>query len=86
MIALLDIFVTVIAILIVALFTTQVLIPFIMGTPFFPQFRKLTPMRAEVAAAEKELTEKTELVLLQEQLDELNRRKAELEGKNVSHT
>jgi hypothetical protein len=59
-------------------FVTQVLIPFARGTPFFPHLRKNTPMKEKVLAAQHELEEQTELADLQEQLNEINRRKAQL--------
>jgi hypothetical protein len=64
-----------------ALFVTQVALPFYFGTPFFPLFRKKDELSSKIVEAEIELTETTELVNLQEQLEELNRRKAELEKK-----
>lgn len=57
---------------------TQILIPLAEGTPFFPQFRKSTPMKEKVHAAERELEEVTEYVHLKSELDEINRRKAQL--------
>jgi hypothetical protein len=58
---------------------TQILIPFVLGTPFFPQIRKKTPLKEQVEAAERELEEKTEYVYLKEELNEINRRKAQLD-------
>jgi len=58
---------------------TQILIPFVSGTPFFPQIRKKTPLKEQVIAAERELEETTEYVHLKEELNEINRRKAQLE-------
>jgi len=58
---------------------TQILMPFVLGTPFFPQIRKKTPLKEQVIAAERELEEKTEYVHLKEELNEINRRKAELD-------
>lgn len=78
----------VIAVVLFILLLTQVIMPFLFGTPFFSLFRKDSPLKEQVKTVEKELAEKTELVMLeeqlsivQEQLDEINRRKAELEGK-----
>lgn len=58
---------------------TQILIPFVLGTPFFPQIRKKTPLKEKVEAAERELEETTEYVYLKEELNEINRRKAQLD-------
>ena len=63
------------------LFLTQMALPFMFGTPFFPLFRKDTPIKQEVDKAVHDLEEQTELVSLMKQLEELNRRKAELEKK-----
>ena len=69
-----------VGIALVALFTaTQVILPYRYGTPLFPLFRGKNPLKEQVEAAEKELAEKTELVILNEQLEEINRRKAQLE-------
>lgn len=66
---------------VLALFVTQVAMPFYYGTPFYPLFRKKNELSTKVVQAEAELTETTELVNLHEQLEELNRRKANLEQK-----
>jgi hypothetical protein len=63
------------------LFLTQMALPFIFGTPFFPLFRKVTPLKKEVDKVEHDVEETAELVSLLKQLDTLNRRKAELEKK-----
>jgi hypothetical protein len=81
MLALLELSGIAFGLVIVLLFVTQIVIPFVKGTPFFPQFRKITPLKVKIEDAEIELEETTELVHLQKQLDEINRRKAELEGK-----
>lgn len=67
---------------IILLFVTQVILPYILGTPYFPLFREKTPLKEEVVKTEKELEETTELVVLQGQLNEINRRKAQLEEKS----
>jgi len=79
--ALLELVIIAFAITILILFATQVVIPLRKGIPLFPLFRKETPLKVKVEEAEKELEETTELVMLQEQLEEINRRKAELEKK-----
>ena len=81
MLAALDILALAVMILLFMLFLTQMTLPFIFGTPFFPFFRKATPLKDEVDKAEHEVEEQTELVSLMKQLEELNRRKAELEKK-----
>jgi hypothetical protein len=80
-IAMLGVFVIAMMAVVLILFVTQVVIPVYQGTPLFPQFRTMTPMKEQVVAAEKELEETTELVLVKTQLNEINRRKAELENK-----
>lgn len=69
------------AVIILLLLVTQVILPLVQGTPFFPNFRKITPLKARVDMAAEELVETTEYVRLKEDLNEINRRKAELERK-----
>jgi len=77
----LELFVLLLGLVVILYFTTEVFIPFVRGTKFFPHFRKATPLMEEVSEAERNLEETTELVLLKQKLVEINRRKAELEGK-----
>lgn len=79
--AFLELVILVVVLLLVIMFITQVVVPFVNNTPLFPQFRPSTPLKEQVAAAEKELYETTEVVHLKESLEEINRRKAKLEGK-----
>lgn len=65
------------------LFLTQVVMPFLFSTPFFPMFRKVTPLLVAVEEAEHELEEKTELYRLQKRLFDLNQEQAALEQKIV---
>jgi hypothetical protein len=81
MIVLLDLMVAGFIFAVIMVFLTQVAIPFVQGTPLFPNFRKDSDFRKKLDAAEQELEETTEEVQLREQLDEINRRKAELEKK-----
>jgi hypothetical protein len=81
MLAALDILALAVMVGLFLLFLTQMALPFIFGTPFFPLFRKPTPLKKEVDKAEHEIEEQTELVSLMKQLEILNRRKAELEKK-----
>lgn len=81
MIVLLDLLILAIVVGIVLLLATQVVLPLYYGTPLFPNFREDTEMKTKVEAAEEELEETREYVHLQEQLNEINRRKAELEKK-----
>ncbi len=81
MFILIDLCVIGVMFIVMLLFITQVMLPLVQGTPLFPFFRVKTDMKTKVAAAEHELEETTELVRLQEQLDEINRRKAQLEKK-----
>ena len=78
-IALLELMLMIFAVMVILLLITQVIVPFVRSTPFFPQFRKSTPLKEKVVSAEKELLETTEYVHLKEDLNEINRRKAELE-------
>ena len=64
-------------------FLTQVIMPFLFSTPFFPMFRKVTPLLVKVEEAEHELEEKTELYRLQKRLFDLNQEQAALEQKIV---
>ena len=81
MIVLLDLLLLAIAVGVVLLLATQVVLPLCYGTPLFPNFRKDSEMKTKVDDAEHELEEAREYVHLQEQLEEINRRKAELEKK-----
>lgn len=64
-------------------FLTQVVMPFLFSTPFFPMFRKVTPLLVAVEEAEHELEEKTELYRLQKRLFDLNQEQAALEQKII---
>lgn len=79
--ALLDLFLVLGVAALLILLVTQICVPMQLNTPLFPTFRKSTPMKDMVDKAEKELEEQTELERLNRQLDEINRRKAELEKK-----
>lgn len=72
--------------LILLVAVTQIVLPYKRGTPLFPFFRKTTPLKEKVEEAEKELQEQTELAILQEELDEINRRKAQLEERKNGNT
>jgi hypothetical protein len=76
---LLELMVIGMGVLVLLFVLTQILIPLVRGTPFFPQLRKSTPLKEQVVAAEHELEETTEYVQLKSELKEINRRKAELE-------
>jgi hypothetical protein len=65
------------------LLLTQVIMPALFSTPFFPMFRKVTPLFVKVEEAEHELEEKTELYRLQKRLFEINQEQAALEQKIV---
>ena len=77
----LDFVILVIVLGIALLFTTQVFMPMLFGTPFFPLFRKSTPLKDVVDKMERTLEEETEFVFLTEKISKLNARKAELERK-----
>lgn len=81
MLAFLDLVILAFVLFLVVGFITQVVMPLFRGTPLFPQFRPTTALKQKVNAEEKELYETTEEVRLHESLKEINRRKAELEGK-----
>lgn len=59
---------------------TQVLIPLHKGVRLFPVFRR-HPLEDDLAEAENTLADTVEVVELQEQIEEVNRRKANLEKK-----
>ena len=80
-IALLELTLIALAVFVLLCVVTQIVIPLVRGTPLFPQLRTPTPMTEKVASAERELEETTEYVQLKVELNEINRRKAELEGK-----
>ena len=65
------------------LLLTQVIMPALFSTPFFPLFRSVTPLLVQVEKAEHELEEKTELYRLQKRLFDLNQEQAALEQKIV---
>ena len=79
----LEILGTLISIVLLLLLLTQVLMPALLSTPFFPMFRKVTPLLVAVEEAEHELEEKTELYRLQKRLFDLNQEQAALEQKIV---
>ena len=66
-------------------FLTQVIMPFLFSTPFFPMFRKVTPLLVAVENAEHALEEKTELYRLKKRLFEINQEQAALE-KQIAET
>lgn len=75
----LDLLFGIAAVTILVLVVTQVIAPLVLSTPFFPLFRKATPLRVKVEEAETELAEKTELVRLQKRLFEVQQAQAELQ-------
>lgn len=66
---------------VILMFITQVIVPLFAGTRLFPMFREKSPLAEKIEEAETELEEVAELVAFEDKLDELNRRKAELEKK-----
>jgi hypothetical protein len=76
----------VLAIVICLFFLTQVILPLLFSTPFFPMFRKPTPISVEVETAEHNLEEKTELFRLQKRRFELNQEQAALDKKIAEAT
>jgi len=64
---------------------TQIVMPLFLQTPFFPLFRKETPLREAVEEAEHTLEEKTELYRLQKRLFDLNQEQTALE-KQIAET
>ena len=67
------------------LLLTQVIMPGLFSTPFFPMFRLVTPLLVKVEEAEHELEEKTELYRLQKRLFEINQEQVALE-KRIAET
>lgn len=59
----------------------QVVIPLYKGTTVLPIFRADPALKRELAEKQRELEELAEKVSVQSQIDELNRRKAEMEQK-----
>lgn len=59
----------------------QVVIPLYNGTTVLPIFRADPDLKRELAEKQRELEELAEKVSVQSQIDELNRRKAEMEQK-----
>ena len=72
-----DLLLFLLAIGVVVFFVTQVAIPYIQGTPFFPWVRH-TPAHEKVVEIREELVETEEEILAKELQEELNRRKAQL--------
>lgn len=69
----LDIFVGLLAIAVVLLFVTQVLIPFVRGTPYFPILQK-TAVHEAVVKAEHTLEELSEIERLKALTEQINQR------------
>jgi hypothetical protein len=61
------------------LLLTQIVMPLLFGTPFFPLFRKESPMMTKVHDLELEVEVTNELVRLEEQLFELDQVRKSLE-------
>jgi len=66
----LDLLIVLLAIAVVLFFVTQVLVPFVRGTPYFPNFRKTAVHEAVVDAEHtlEELSEVERLKALNEQI------------------
>jgi hypothetical protein len=66
----LDLFIVLLAIAVVLFFVTQVLVPFVRGTPYFPNLRKTAAHEAVVEAEHtlEELSEVERLKALTEQI------------------
>ena len=76
----LEILMGLVALVLLLIFVTQLLIPFIVGTPFFPVVRKSTVAK-EVVKTERELAETKELVQYTTQLEDAKSQLAELNQK-----
>ena len=73
----LDLFVLVIAILLILFIVTQVFLPLFSGEPLFPIFRK-SAVKTEITKAEKALETVAEAAHLKQIADELERQTAKL--------
>lgn len=71
---------------VLVLLLTQILLPLIFNTPFYPWFRRRPPEYAEVVAVEHEVEVQTERVRLQRRLFELNKEREALEKEIAEHT
>jgi hypothetical protein len=76
---------SVIALVLFVALLTQVIMPFLFNTPFFPMFRSTTPLLEKVEEAEHNVEEQTELLRLQKRLFDLNQEQAALE-KQIADT
>jgi hypothetical protein len=77
---LLTLFIAVIVFSVLMFSVTQIVIPLYKGVRLFPFFRH-HPLKDELEDAEDTLADATEMVELKEQIEEVNRRKANLEKK-----
>jgi hypothetical protein len=77
MILFLDFVLILFAMVVLTGLVTQVVIPLVNGTPFFPFFRK-SEVAEKIEEAAKELETVAELEQLSELEEEINRRKAQL--------
>lgn len=75
-----DLLVILAAVAVIVLFITQVAVPFVRGTRFFPNFRK-SDIHEKVVEVEHAIQDTEEALRLKALTEELNRRKANLEGK-----
>lgn len=71
---LLELMIFTVGILLLLLFCTQILLPFLRGTRYFPFFRKKTEFDVQVENAEHALEETTELAILEKQLASIQAR------------
>lgn len=76
MIALLDLSLIIVGIVVLLFLVTQVIMPMIFGTPFFPIFGTL--LKRDIEAAGWELENVAEAERLKAMQDEINARKAKL--------
>lgn len=75
-----DLLVFLAAVGVIVLFITQVSIPFVRGTRFFPNFRR-SEVHAKVVETEHAIQDTEEALQLKALTEDLNRRKANLKGK-----
>lgn len=73
----LDLFIALIAIAVVLFFVTQVLVPFVRGTPYFPSFLS-TEVHEKVVEAEHTLEELSEVEQLKALTEQINARTTKL--------
>lgn len=79
--SILELFVVLMFVGVAIFLLTQVVVPVIIGTPLFPLFRATPEIKEELKKVKQEIEQTAERFELKESVEELNRRKAQLEKK-----